>query len=424
MSPASQLVLLIISCVLVSSVSALYSPSSPVFQLTPSNFKSKVIDSNSVVIVEFYAPWCGHCKALTPIWEKVATILKGVARVAALDADAHRSLAQEYGIEGFPTIKIFVPGKPPMTYQGARDAKPIVEFTLAQIKGLLKERLHGKPSGTSEKTEPSKSVELKSNNFDEFVSKSKDLWFVEFFAPWCGHCKKLAPEWKKAANNLQGKVKLGHVDCDVEKSLMGRFNVQGFPTIMVFGADKDSPIVYDGARTASAIESFALEQLETNVLPPEVSELTDPDVMEEKCGSAAICFVAFLPDILDSKADGRNKYIEMLFSVAEKFKRSPYSFLWTAAGMQHDLEKHVNVGGYGYPALVALNIKKKVYAPLKSAFEHDHIIQFVKEAGLGGKGNLALQDIPQMVKIEPWDGKDGEIIEEDEFSLEELMADE
>ncbi|KAG9150038.1 hypothetical protein Leryth_010098 [Lithospermum erythrorhizon] len=324
MSPASQLVLLIISCVLVSSVSALYSPSSPVFQLNPSNFKSKVIDSNSVVIVEFYAPWCGHCKALTPIWEKVATILKGVARVAALDADAHRSLAQEYGIEGFPTIKIFVPGKPPMTYQGARDAKPIVEFTLAQIKGLLKERLHGKPSGASESTEPSKSVELKSNNFDEFVSKSKDLWFVEFFAPWCGHCKKLAPEWKKAANNLQGKVKLGHVDCDVEKSLMGRFNVQGFPTIMVFGADKDSPIVYDGARTASAIESFALEQLETNVLPPEVSELTDPDVMEEKCGSAAICFVAFLPNILDSKADGRNKYIEMLFSVAEKFKRSPY----------------------------------------------------------------------------------------------------
>lgn len=46
--------------------------------------------------------------------------------------------------------------------------------------------------------------------------------------------------------------------------------------------------------------------------------------MEEKCGSAAICFVSFLPDILDSKAEGRNKYLEMLLSVAEKFKRSPY----------------------------------------------------------------------------------------------------
>ena len=61
-----------------------------------------------------------------------------------------------------------------------------------------------------------------------------------------------------------------------DQSLMSRFNVQGFPTIVVFGADKSSPFVYEGARTASAIESFALEQLETNVSPPEVSELTGP----------------------------------------------------------------------------------------------------------------------------------------------------
>jgi len=46
--------------------------------------------------------------------------------------------------------------------------------------------------------------------------------------------------------------------------------------------------------------------------------------MEEKCAPAAICFVAFLPDILDSTAEGRNKYLELLLSVAEKFKRSPY----------------------------------------------------------------------------------------------------
>lgn len=46
--------------------------------------------------------------------------------------------------------------------------------------------------------------------------------------------------------------------------------------------------------------------------------------MEEKCGSAAICFVSFLPDILDSKAEGRKNYLEMLLSVAEKFKRGHY----------------------------------------------------------------------------------------------------
>nr|GEW67537.1 protein disulfide isomerase-like 2-3 [Tanacetum cinerariifolium] len=400
-------------------VDAFYGSGSNVVQLTPNNFKSKVVNSNSVVLVEFYAPWCGHCKSLTPTWERAATILKGVATVAAIDADAHKAIAQEYGIQGFPTIKVFVPGKPPVDYQGARDAKPIAEFALKQeygiqgfptikvfvpgkphvdyqgardakpiaefalkqVKALLKDRLSGKstvkPEESSEKkskSEPSASVELNSNNFDELVVKSKDVWMVEFFAPWCGHCKKLAPEWKKAAKNLQGKVKLGHVNCDDEKSLMSRYKVEGFPTILVFGADKESPLTYEGARTASAIESFGLVMLETNVAPPEVTELTSPDVMEEKCGSAAICFVAFLPDILDSKAEGRNKYLETLLSVAEKFKRDPYSYVWAAAGKQPGLENHIGVGGYGYPALIALNIKKGAYASLKSAFEQQQII--------------------------------------------------
>lgn len=56
----------------------------------------QVLNSNGVVLVEFFAPWCGHCQKLTPTWEKAATVLKGVATVAALDADAHKSLAQVF----------------------------------------------------------------------------------------------------------------------------------------------------------------------------------------------------------------------------------------------------------------------------------------------------------------------------------------
>jgi len=116
---------------------------------------------------------------------------------------------QEYGIRGFPTIKVFVPGNPPVDYQGARDVKPIAEYALkqvcsvwkisespptvfwpnnailVQIKALLKDRLNGKSTGgSSEKSETSLSVELNSRNFDELVLKSKELWIVEFFAPW------------------------------------------------------------------------------------------------------------------------------------------------------------------------------------------------------------------------------------------------
>ncbi|KAK0597228.1 hypothetical protein LWI29_023195 [Acer saccharum] len=68
----------------------------------------------------------------------------------------------------------------------------------------------------------------------EGMSKRESIWRIK-----CGHRKKLAPEWKRAANNLKGKVKLGHVDCDSDKSLMSRFNVQGFPTILVFGKESE-----------------------------------------------------------------------------------------------------------------------------------------------------------------------------------------
>ena len=42
-------------------------------------------------------------------------------------------------------------------------------------------------------------IVLDASNFDEQVLQSKDIWFVEFYAPWCGHCKKLEPEWNEAA---------------------------------------------------------------------------------------------------------------------------------------------------------------------------------------------------------------------------------
>jgi protein disulfide-isomerase A6 len=75
-------------------------------------------------------------------------------------------------------------------------------------------------------------VELTDSNFESTVINSDDLWLVEFYAPWCGHCQRLAPEWKKAAAELRGKVKLGALDADTHKQMGSLYGVSSTRSLM------------------------------------------------------------------------------------------------------------------------------------------------------------------------------------------------
>ena len=87
--------------------SQLYKDDSPVVKLNKDNFQSLVLDSKDLWFVEFYAPWCGHCKKLAPTWEKVAASLKGVVNFGALDMTVDKEVGQPYKVTGFPTLKFF-----------------------------------------------------------------------------------------------------------------------------------------------------------------------------------------------------------------------------------------------------------------------------------------------------------------------------
>lgn len=78
-----------------------------------------------------------------------------------------------------------------------------------------------------------------------------------------GHCKKLVPEYKKAADVLKGVVKVGAVDCDEHKNVSKMFGVTGFPTIKIFSGKEST--VYKGERTAKAIAAAALEKAHEKV---------------------------------------------------------------------------------------------------------------------------------------------------------------
>lgn len=158
---------------------------------------------------------CGHCKNLIPEYKKAAKLLKGIANVAAIDATVHQQNPGKYAVQGYPTIKIFGDDKKnPIDYSGPRTAKGIAEAIKKEISKTLEKRLGGGKSEKKEKKEGKKGgkdgevVVLTDSNFEKLVLNSKDAWMVEFYAPWCGHCQRLEPEWKKAAEKMGGKVKV------------------------------------------------------------------------------------------------------------------------------------------------------------------------------------------------------------------------
>lgn len=95
--------------------------------LTDKNFQ-EIIKKESLVLVKFFAPWCGHCQAMAEDFKSAATELKGKAVLAEVDATKEEKIAQDYHIEGFPTLKLFSNGEELTDYQGNRDKESMVKF--------------------------------------------------------------------------------------------------------------------------------------------------------------------------------------------------------------------------------------------------------------------------------------------------------
>jgi protein disulfide-isomerase A6 len=163
--------------------------------------------------------------------------------IAKVDADSHRELGSRFGVSGFPTLKLFLKGNDvssPIQFEaGNRDLDTLVSYlnTHAGTKGRVAKAA-------------TKVVVLDPSNFDAVVMDKSKTVFVEFYAPWCGHCKHLAPDWEKLAVAFQNEedVVIANVDADSHKSLGSRYGVTGFPTLKLFPKDNKEGVAYEQAR--------------------------------------------------------------------------------------------------------------------------------------------------------------------------------
>ena len=102
-------------------------------EVTDSTFEQEVLQSKQPVLVDFWAVWCGPCKAVAPVVEEVAVDYEGQLKVMKLDVDDNPRTAAAYGVQSIPTLLVFKDGKPAERIIGAVPKKVIVD----KLQGMM-----------------------------------------------------------------------------------------------------------------------------------------------------------------------------------------------------------------------------------------------------------------------------------------------
>jgi protein disulfide-isomerase A6 len=176
---------------------------------------------------------------------------------------------------------------------GMRTPELMINFVFDEVMKVVKERVHRMDHPNDDRHV----ITLNEKDFDQKVMKSHDLWFIDFFAPWCWHCKKMESDWNHLAFGLKDKMKIAKVDATVERNLVNRLAVRTFPTLKLFVPRENKTEDYAGERDHDSLMKWALQRIEHYRPTIPCEQLVNLEVYKLLClnsGGKSCVFPVFL----------------------------------------------------------------------------------------------------------------------------------
>ncbi|KAF8914643.1 protein disulfide isomerase [Mucidula mucida] len=305
---------------------------SDVISLTASDFDT-IVKPEPLILVEFFAPWCGHCKALAPHYEEAATALKEKnIKIAKVDCVDQADLCQANGISGYPTLRVYKNGEP-SDYQGPRKADGIIAY-------MVKQSLPAVSTVTAD-------------SFDEFSTADK----VVIIAYVSSASDALATEFATAAEKHRDDYLFGQV---TDEALIAAKGVSA-PTIVVYRSFDEPTVTYPYPVSAATAQEIADWILDLSV--PIIDEVSSENYAVYAQSTKPLAYL-----FLDPTAEDKEAQIAGIKPIAAKYK-SKMNFVWIDAIKFGDHAKALNLNEAKWPSFVVQDLEKQLKYPFDQSKE-------------------------------------------------------